>query len=100
MEVDTDTSLSVLSDRRQFRNPNRCNHSEAARVEEWCGVLEAQGGTGRWVLFPSHGLCAKVCRELDTKVDGRRSGREEGRQQVREALLPTEEDALKASGLG
>jgi hypothetical protein len=36
----------------------------------------------------------------DTEVDGRRSGREEGRQQLREALFPTEEDALKASGLG
>jgi len=92
--------LSVPSNRREFRNPNRCNHIEAARVEKCWWVLEAQGGTGRWVLSPSHCLYAKVCRELDTEVDGRRSGREEGRQQVREALLPTEEDALKASDLG
>ncbi len=32
--------MSVPSDRREFRNPNRCNHSEAARVEKCCGVLE------------------------------------------------------------
>jgi hypothetical protein len=31
------TSLSVPSDRRESRNPNRCNHSEAARVEKCCG---------------------------------------------------------------
>jgi hypothetical protein len=54
--------LSVISDRREFRNPNRCNHSEAARVEKCCGALEAQGGIGRWVLFPSHALYAEVGR--------------------------------------